>query len=106
MRNCNGSMAQPPIRSPACTVYWTSRQADTNTKIASNVFENFLIITAYNMLAIYSKKRLHAGPFNGYISCHPRISIEMGTGIMVNPINIITNVCQTDFVPIKGNNSG
>jgi hypothetical protein len=52
------------------------------------------------MLARYSKKSDHAVPASGCISCHPRMSMEMGMGMTVQPMSAMrtsrgTDVCVT-----------
>ena len=68
----------------------------------SQVLENLLTTVAYRMLAMYSKKSDHAGPFSGCISAQPRTSMEVGTGRSVKPMVITSSISHMGVEAMAG----
>ena len=71
-----------------------------NTNTERTFVESLCRKNAYRILPIYSKNRDQLGPFRGYISPTPRISIPGVAGIRkvfisVASINAIADTCET-----------
>ena len=71
-----------------------------NTNTERTFVESLCKKNAYRILPIYSKNRDQLGPFRGYISPTPRISIPGVAGIRkafisVASINAIADTCET-----------
>lgn len=74
----------------------------TATQAVSAFREKCRNRTAYRKLARYSHCSDQAGPFRGLVSDHPRMSIDLGMGIIVNAHSMISTVLCQGVFPMSG----
>src|SRR5574344_1952495 len=84
-------IANAHVRNPAKT-----------TNIPSKVFENLRMTRAYRIFARYSHMSDQEGPFKGFVSAHPLMSREGGTGNIVKPTSITATNSHHGILEIIG----